>query len=117
MQAAPSDPVDKEAPAVPGKTKRRATDQRATRIAAIHKAFPGGVFSFERVDTNNDFAFEGTRYHIDSSIEGYRPKETESGYLYDMDSIVIVRHNGTLHFYQQDYVPIEDRDVKLAPVS
>lgn len=93
------------------------TNGRAARIDGIHTALPGGKFFFERVDTNNDFMHEGKRYHVDPSVEGYGPKETTDGCLYDMDTIVVVNHEGTLYFFQQNYQPIEERYIQLATAS
>lgn len=96
------------------KPKRHALQEtRSYRISVIRDQHPGGSFYFCRVDTENVFAFEDVLYMIHPSIQGYQPKETKHGLLYDMDQVVIVRDAaGRLHHYTQQLDAIAPELIK-----
>lgn len=87
----------------PGK-KHVQAETNAHRIAAIKAQFPGCIFAFCYVDTENVFTYDGRRFQIDISVQAYQPKETKHGLLYDVDQIVIVQsQDGAEHYYTQQF--------------
>lgn len=89
------------------KPARHSDNGRAGRIEMIRRMFPGCTFAFARVDTDNVFTHDGTSYQLSDEVAAYQPVETKEGMLFDMDTIVIVHHDGCRHFYTQDYRPID----------
>lgn len=97
------------------KPKKQCESTRSTRLETIRAQYPGCSFSFHRVDTENHFDHNGTWYHIADHVEAYRPKETREGLLYDMDQVVVVEAGDhQLHFYDQQFHPIDRDDIEYA---
>lgn len=52
-------------------------------------------FEFVRVDTENNFSFDGKEYHIPESVQAYQSKITRSGEeAYDMDKVLCGKTSG-----------------------
>lgn len=78
----------------------------AKRIDQIRNDYPGGVFSFERVNTENVFHHKGRHYRIADTLTEYQPSLFRGELLYCMDTIVVVWHDGKIHHFTQDYQPV-----------
>lgn len=88
--------------------KTSGSSARSRRIEAIRDAYPGSVFHFSRVDTDNQFVHDGRTYQIDQSVAAYSAKQTKEGLLYDMDQVMIVSTDCEMAFFDQDAFPIDD---------
>ena len=105
---------DARASKTPGKApakKKTFPPTRMQKIEAARKAYNIVKFGFARVDTANEFVYDGIRYHISDSCEAYAPKVTRGGeFIYDMDQIICATDaSGKLHFF--------DMNLEPAPVS
>lgn len=72
-------------------SKQRKRVMMKSRNEKIKEIEASGVqLQCEIVNTDNEFVFLGSRFHISESMcPQYSPKKTKSGILYDMDSIYI----------------------------
>lgn len=89
----------------------------AKRIREIQERFPGCVIDHERIDTDNVFPHAGITYRLSDSVAAYRPRQTRNGLLYDMDRVIVVQQEGTLRFFQQDYLPIDDCEIEIRDLA
>lgn len=96
------------------KIKKRLPSQRRANLEAIKRRFGDDVLvEYRRVDTQNNFSFDGSVWHIDESVSEYSPKRTDAGILYDMDTVVIVKSKlGYIYFFNADYSEIDEACVK-----
>ena len=81
---------------------------RMQKIEAARKAYNIVKFGFARVDTANEFVYDGIRYRIPASCEAYAPKTTRGGELiYDMDQVICATDaSGKLHFFDMNLEPV-----------
>ena len=96
------------------KSDKKKNSQRCENLESLKKLCGDNAhFTYCRVDTQNDFRFDEVLWHIDESLEGYQPKHTPLGDLYDMDLVVAVRSkDGVIHFFDADYLPIPEEKIK-----
>lgn len=85
---------------------------RVQKIEAARKAYNIVKFGFARVDTANEFTYDGIRYRIPDSCEAYAPKMTKATpgaeLIYDMDQIICATDaSGKLHFFDMNLEPVE----------
>ena len=81
---------------------------RMQKIEAARRAYNIMKFGFARVDTDNEFVYDGIRYRISASCEAYAPKMTRGGELiYDMDQVICATDaSGKLHFFDMNLEPV-----------
>lgn len=77
------------------KKPRSGKSKRELNLEMIRKTY-GRIDHFRTciVDTDNNFSFNGDKYHIDESVTEYAPKHTALGDLYDMDAVYVFSMRG-----------------------
>lgn len=92
---------------VPVKPKtKQAAETKMNRIDRIKEKHPNATITFCRVDTENCFEYEDSKFKIAMSVKAYAPKQTPSGAFYEMDQAIVVNDGGRLYFYDQDFSPL-----------
>lgn len=101
-------PLDDEKEEKPSKPRKKelSVSIRARRIDRIHEELPSGVFTFVPIDTENVFVYEGMKFQLDMDVAEYKPRRYRGEMMYIMDTVVVVKHEGDLHFFNMDYLPI-----------
>lgn len=103
--------------ALPKRKKKELTvSTRAKRIDQIKRELPGGVFTFVPIDTENVFLHTGEKYQLDMDVAEYKPRMFRGEMMYSMDTVVVVSHEGALHFFNMDYLPIDRQLVQTIPM-
>lgn len=92
------------------KKKKVFPPTRFHKIETVRKKYGVRQFCFARVDTDNQFCFNGTIYHIPDDVEQYASKQTKDGDdLYDMDQILCaVMDDGGILFFDMNIEPLKN---------
>ena len=85
--------------------------EKRKRIDEMRKQYPDANVSYERVDTMNEFTYNGKRFRVDD-LPQYRAKLVKGDYLYDMDQVICVEDHGHVLFYDQDFNSISGHVVE-----
>ena len=90
-----------------GKEGRQDTPR--SRFLKINELMQNGRLISVRVDTENNFLYNGKRYKISASDEQYHPKQTKVGVLYDADTVYVFLPKGEdkTEFLGQDLTLLE----------
>lgn len=98
----------KEADTEEKRWKKR-NDESPTKFTLLNRLFDKGTVQSAVVDTENMFEHCGKKYVISDKVEGYLPKDTKVGDIYDWDKVYILTDKRTklIEFYAQDVSPLE----------
>ena len=86
------------------KKKKEFPPTRRQKIEAARKEYNVKSFTYARVDTANEFFYDGKYYRIPSDVAAYAPKVMRDGdVLYDMDKIMCAEtNNGEIVFFDMN---------------
>jgi hypothetical protein len=89
---------------IPKKKKKEFPPTRRQKIEAARKEYNVKSFTYARVDTANEFFYDGKYYRIPSDVAAYAPKVMRDGdVLYDMDKIMCAEtNNGEIVFFDMN---------------
>ena len=90
------------------KARKTFSPTRRQKIESARKTYGITHFEFARVNTANEFYFDGGYYRIPESCASYAPKLTEDGdTIYDMDQILCGKDgNGYVFFFDMNIEPV-----------
>ena len=100
-----AEPFDKIYPGQAEQQRKPAAQPtKSQKLQAARDVYDIQRFDHCQVDTENNFVFQGQRYHIDESVTQYAPKVTKDGeLLYDMDRIICgTAEDGTTVFFDMN---------------
>lgn len=89
------------------------SDQVFTRLHKLKQLSPHSINTWCRVDTENTFEYNGTRYAISPDIEAYAGVGTRVGIYYAFDRVLVSEPRGNasvtgMTFYDQAARPLPD---------
>lgn len=81
--------------------------QRRERIDEMYRKYPGAHTKTCRVDTDGHFIYEGHELFISECVSAYQPQRVKDDVYYEMDTIIVLRQEEVLHFFDQEYREID----------
>lgn len=91
------------------KPRKKFPPTRRQKIESARKTYGIARFEFARVNTANEFYFDGCYYRIPDSCAAYAPKMTKDGdMIYDMDQILCAETiDGQILFFDMNIDPVD----------
>lgn len=91
------------------KKPKKSPPTRRQKIEAVRKKFDVKKFTYARVDTCNEFYYDGKHYRIPDCVTAYQPKRTkDEDMIYDMDQILCAEDaDGRTQFFDMNIEPVD----------